>query len=157
MSINYGKEYRRFYAEQKKLRKQYRELGMSEEQIEAMYEFDLQALRSDNRFKAHSYPLETEPDEALSSGKNKAFMRFLETLSVQMTPWQSEPYAWVEEIGGENLVRVLKHLSDDELELLNRYVMLEQTQRQIAEVLGISQKGVSCRLSRFKKKFLKNF
>ena len=34
---------------------------LSEEQIQAMYEFDLQAFRSDNRFKAHSFPLDIDP------------------------------------------------------------------------------------------------
>ena len=157
MSINFGAEYRKFYAEQEKLRTQYRELGMSEKQIKAMYEFDLEALRSDNRYKAHSCPLEIDPEEALASGKNKALRRFLEALSVYMTPWQSAPHAWVEEIGNEGLVRTLKKLSDDDLELLNRYVMLEQTQRQIGEAFGISQKGVSKRIARLRKKFLKNF
>lgn len=41
MSINYGSAYRAFRREQEKLREQYRQLGMTDEQIAAMYEFDL--------------------------------------------------------------------------------------------------------------------
>ena len=157
MGLNFGREYRKFYEKQEKLREQYRKAGMSEEQIQAMYEFDLQAFRSDNRFKAHSFPLDIDPDAVLASGKSKSLLRFLDALSVNMTPWQSEPYGWIEEISSENLVRTLKKLSDEDLELLNRYAMLEQTQREIAAENGLSQTGVSYRLSQLKKKFLKNF
>ena len=37
MSINYGSAYRAFGKEQGKLREQYRQLGMTDEQIKAMY------------------------------------------------------------------------------------------------------------------------
>ena len=47
MSINYGSAYRAFGKEQGKLREQYGQLGMTDDQIEAMYEFDLTAFRGD--------------------------------------------------------------------------------------------------------------
>jgi len=47
MSINYGSAYRAFRKEQEKLREQYRQLGMTDEQIAAMYEFDLKEFKGD--------------------------------------------------------------------------------------------------------------
>ena len=42
MKWNNGYERKRFEANQKKLAEEYRKAGMTEEQIKAMYEFDLE-------------------------------------------------------------------------------------------------------------------
>ena len=47
MSWNDGYERRKFEARQKKQAEEYRALGMTEEQIQAMYEFDLEQYKSD--------------------------------------------------------------------------------------------------------------
>ena len=57
MSINYGSAYRTFRKEQGKLREQYRQLGMTDEQIKAMYEFDLKAFRVDCVYHNHTQAL----------------------------------------------------------------------------------------------------
>ena len=49
MCWNDGYERRKFEARQKKQAEEYRALGMTEEQIKAMYEFDLEQYKSDRR------------------------------------------------------------------------------------------------------------
>ena len=49
MSFNNGNERRKLNAKWDQLRVQYREAGMSEEAIQAMYEFDLGVLNSETR------------------------------------------------------------------------------------------------------------
>ena len=57
MSINYGSAYRTFRKEQGKPREQYKQLGMTDEQIKAMYEFDLKAFRADCVYQYHTQAL----------------------------------------------------------------------------------------------------
>ena len=57
MSWNDAYERRKFKENQKKQAAEYRALGMTEEQIQAMYEFDLEQFRSDRRFYSHTQSL----------------------------------------------------------------------------------------------------
>ena len=52
MSFNNGNERRKLNAKWEQLRVQYREAGMSEEAIQAMYEFDLGVLNSERAYDA---------------------------------------------------------------------------------------------------------
>ena len=49
-----GLERKRFNEEQKRLAEQYRAAGMTEEQIEQMYQFDLVEFNSRRRFSEHT-------------------------------------------------------------------------------------------------------
>ena len=53
MSFNNGNERRKLNAKWEQLRVQYREAGMSEEAIQAMYEFDLGVLNSERAYDAN--------------------------------------------------------------------------------------------------------
>ena len=50
MAWNNGYERKKFESEQKRLAEEYRAAGMTEEQIEEMYQFDLTEFRSRRRF-----------------------------------------------------------------------------------------------------------
>ena len=54
MAWNNGLERKRFESEQAKLAAEYRAAGMSEEQIQQMYVFDLSAFNSTRRFAEHN-------------------------------------------------------------------------------------------------------
>ena len=54
MSFNNGNERRKLNAKWEQLRVQYREAGMSEEAIQAMYEFDLSVLNSEHAYAANT-------------------------------------------------------------------------------------------------------
>ena len=58
MSWNNAAEYAKFKAEQEKLAAEYRSLGMTEEQIRAIYEFDRETYRSRRRNALHTCPME---------------------------------------------------------------------------------------------------
>ena len=57
MSFNNGNERRKLNAKWEHLRVQYREAGMSEDAIQAMYEFDLGVL---NRYPRVTHPSATQ-------------------------------------------------------------------------------------------------
>ena len=54
MSWNNGYETKRFEARQKKQAEEYITLGMTEEQIQEMYEFDLEQFKSERRHRMHT-------------------------------------------------------------------------------------------------------
>ena len=62
MSYNHGAAKKKFETEWQKKEKQYRELGMTEEQINAIREFDEKAFRADRAYLEKKVPL-AEADE----------------------------------------------------------------------------------------------
>ena len=54
MNYNHGKAKKKFEREWKKTEAYFRENGMTEEQIAAMREFDLEAFKSDRRYAEHT-------------------------------------------------------------------------------------------------------
>lgn len=58
MKYNHSAMRQRFIKEQKKLAKQYRAAGMSEEAIQEMYKFDLAVFRSNRNDLAHKAEIE---------------------------------------------------------------------------------------------------
>ena len=152
MSINYGSAYRAFGKEQGKLREQYRQLGMTEDQIEAMYEFDLTAFRGDCVFLYHTQALMPQSGIEEDEGRNPYLDCFLDSFSTTDDLSAAGLFSWIDEIGDERVVKRLRSLSENDLLLLTLYCYLELTQTQIASLLGITQKAVSKRLSTLRKK-----
>ena len=58
MKWNNGKERKKFEAEQARLREQYIVAGMTEEQIQAMYDYDLSVLNGNRREARHTQKLD---------------------------------------------------------------------------------------------------
>jgi len=134
MSYNHAREFKKFEACQRRLRKQYERLGMPEADIAALYHTDLQEFNSDRRYEEHK-PERMVNCEPLVSPEDGAHSRL----------W------WVEEINDPILATRLKSLSEADLELLTLYAFDEFGQAEIAGKLGISQAAVSKKLARLKK------
>ena len=151
MSWNDGYERRKFEARQKKQAEEYRKLGMSEEQIKAMYEFDLEQYKSDRRFYMHTQPFEPiEFDEAEDDDeKLSIFEKFADVLTTSIADSSEKSrYWWVEEIDNPLLAVKLKKLSEEDLELLTKYVFDGYTQKELSDIYGINQKNISKKIKR---------
>ena len=118
MSWNDAYERRKFKENQKKQAAEYRALGMTEEQIQAMYEFDLEQFRSDRRFYSHTQSLlpDTFDENEDNDEKLSIFELFKDvfTTTIEESEYKSR-YWWVDEIGEDDLlylasVDVLKRL-----------------------------------------------
>ena len=154
MSWNDGYERRKFEARQKKQAEEYRALGMTEEQIQTMYEFDLEQFKSERRYRMHTQPLqvqefeENDADESDNSLLNEFFDEL--TCTIETSGYKSK-YWWVEEIENPKLAERIKILSKDDLELLTKSIIDEYTQTELADIYGIAQKNISKKLKRIKK------
>ena len=154
MSWNNGYETKKFEARQKKQAEEYRALGMTEEQIKAMYEFDLEQFKSERRYRMHTQPLQVEEFEENDADEsdNTLLNEFFDELTCTIeTSGDKSRYWWVEEIDNPNLVRAIKGLSAEQIELLTLVAIDGYGQTEIAELLNVSQSAISQRLATIKK------
>ena len=152
MGKNYAIERAKFERQQRQQAEQYRKLGMDEEQIQTMYDFDLATFRSDWRYEKHTQGLAASSfgDGTQDESKSALFEKFLAQLSVQPDDGHSREW-WVEEIENPQLARALKGLSKSDLEFITRIVIEKATQMELSEELGISQQAVSKKWRKMKK------
>ena len=159
MSWNNAYERKKFEARQKKQSEEYRALGMTEEQIKEMYEFDLEQYKSDRRYHMHTQPFTSsdfddgEDDESESTLLNKFFDEL--TVIIDSSSEHSR-YWWIEEIEDEELAYRVKCLSSDEIEMLTLLAFDGYTQVEAAKKMGIPYRTFKFKL-RIIKDFLKKF
>lgn len=144
MGKNYAIERAKLERQQRQQAEQYRKLGMDEEQIQTIYEFDLDTFRSDWRYEKHTqgFAASSFGDGTQDESKSALFEKFLTQLSVQPDDGHSREW-WVEEIENPQLALALKGLSKSDLEFITRIVIEKATQMELSEELGISQQAVS--------------
>ena len=152
MGKKYAIERAKFERQQRRQAEQYRKLGMDEEQIQTMYEFDLATFRSDWRYEKHTQGLAASSfgDGTQDESKSALFEKFLVQLSVKPDDGHSREW-WVEEIENPQLALALKGLSKSDLEFITRIVIEKATQMELSEELGISQQAVSKKWRKMKK------
>ena len=156
MGWNDGLERKRFMARQKKQAEEYRKLGMTEEQIQSMYEFDLEQFRSDRRYYSHTQELtssefddeDDEEDDSKSALLKKYTARMTSTIEA-MTG--DDPSWWIEDIDRQEFAKYLKTLTAKD-EMILRMIFLEKlTHKEVAEKLGCTRQNITYRVSKFRK------
>ena len=153
MSWNNAYERKKFEARQKKQAEEYRAIGMTEEQIQTMYEFDLEQFKSDRRYHSHTQSFipddfdESEDDDE----KLSIFDKFKDVLTTSIDDSNKKSrYWWIEEIENPHIAQRIKLLSQEDLELLTKRLIDGYTQMEIANFFGISQKNISKKLQRIR-------
>lgn len=148
MSWNDGKERKLFKKRQAILAEQYCSVGMTKEQIQQMYEFDLAVYRSERVFRSRTQALEINfDDEDVGDISN-----FLLECQTENFRDYSNRYWWIEEL--EKLYKAAMSLSYEEKELITLYVFEGYTQKEIANKFQCSQVAICKRLDKIKKAFL---
>lgn len=156
MGFNDGYERKKFIEKQKAQTDEYRALGMTEEQIAEMSEFDWNQYRSARVYAMHTQSLSDTPfpedgDEGEES-KSPLFERFLRELSTNIGSLSElSRYGWVDEIDDPRLAARLKKLPPDDLELLTLLVFDGYSQNEIAAVRYVTQQAISKKINRIKK------
>ena len=155
MSWNDGYERKMFAKRQKKQAEEYRALGMSEEQIQTMYEFDLEQFKSERRHRMHTQQFtssdfeEGEEDDSESTLFDKFFDELTCTIE---TSGEKSRYWWIEEIEDEMLARKVRSMASEEIEMITLLVFEGYTQIEASQKMGIPY-----RTFKFKFRNIKNF
>lgn len=121
MAINFGAEYKRFKKEMEKKHELYTQLGMSQEQIDALEEFDKEEFLSNNTYKRHVQSLSIDEDSDNPENLRLLFKKFGDVLSVELKAISRDKYAWLDDISSLSLLEKLLSLSEDDLDLLDAY------------------------------------
>ena len=154
MEWNNAREYAQFKKEQEKLREEYLAAGMKEEQIKAMYKYDLKYLNLRQREARHTQELDISAfdDEGDDEAKNPLYKKFLHCFSKEDKHWEDEHFGWIEEIENENMYRFLQSMSESDKKIMT--LLLDgYTQTEIASQIGVTQQAISKRLKKFQKIF----
>ena len=153
MCWNDGYERRKFEARQKKQAEEYSAIGMNEEQIKVMYEFDLEQYKSDRRYHMHTQPFTSsdfddgEDDESESTLLHNFFDELIVTIDSSS---EQSRYWWIEEIEDEELAYRVKCLSSDEIEMLTLLAFDGYTQAEAAKKMGIPYRTFKFKLRNLK-------
>ena len=156
MAWNNKYETKKFNKEQEKLAAKYRAVGMSEEAIAEIQQYDLDFFNSTRRFYEHNQQIPKEffdsEDESQSPMNKKFLDRF--SVTIEHSDMKSR-YWWIEELEDPCLIRAVHKLSPKQLELITLYVYEAFTQDEVSMKLGISQRAVSKRINKLKNYFKK--
>ncbi len=156
MSFNNGNERRKLNAKWEQLRVQYREAGMSEEAIQAMYEFDLGVLNSERAYDANTVAV-CDGEDDVDARKAADLKQYEAAITVTDTYHETKSrFAWIGEIENERLLSALEKLSEDDLKLLTLYVYEGYSTVELSKVYGIAHQNISKRIIKITN-FLKKF
>lgn len=162
MGWNDGIERKKFETRMKKQAEEYRAAGMTEEQIQAMYEFDLAQYKSDRRFYSHTQSLEVhefEDDDEGDESDNSLLKKFPEALTAtdEDKYFSSTRFGWIESVKNEKLYDYLHDLDDLDLEILTMTVHEGYQLFELSEVLKVPYRTVKFRFAKIKKNILNIF
>ena len=148
MSFNNGNERRKLNANWEHLRVQYREAGMSEDAIQAMYEFDLSVLNSERAYATNTVTVNDSDDED-DARKAADLKQYEAAITITDTYHETKRrFGWIGEIENERLLSALESLSEDDLKLLTLYVYECYTESEISKVFNISQPAIHKRIEK---------
>ncbi len=155
MSWNNGYERRKFEVRQKKQAAEYRALGMTEEQIKTMYEFDLEQFKSDRRYYEHTQEFtlnDFDEDKEADPSKSPLYHRCMELLTTTIGDVRVSTgrYAWLEDFENDDIRTWLYQLPIQDKEILTLMVDENLTQSEIAVRFGVSQPAICKKIAKFK-------
>lgn len=155
MGFNYAKEKAKFDAKWKKLRAEYENAGMRQEDIQAMHDYDWEVFCADRVYRNHTQDF---PDEVLTGEERdrlsslfRKYITFSVTFGIEDF---EERFAWVDSLDNQHIIDRIRLLTADDLELLTFIVLEGHSQRELAQKKGCSQNTISKQFKKIKK-FLK--
>ena len=157
MGFNYGLEKKNFDSQWAVTRKQYEDAGMSNEAIQAMYDYDWSVFNANRSYQNHTQEMAAPSFEQSEESYSPLMNKYQEAVSVTDTYHETKScFSWIGEIENERLLAALESLSEDDLKLLTLYVYEGYTESEISKVFSISQPAIHKRIEKitiFLKKF----
>ena len=138
-------------------RKQYEDAGMSNEAIQAMYDFDWSVFNANRSYQNHTQEIAAPSFEQSEESYSPLMNKYQEAVSVTDTYHETKSrFAWIGEIENEQLLTALETLKTEDLEIITMYAYEGYDITEISKVYGVSRPTISIKIKRITK-FLKNF
>ncbi len=153
MGFHYGFEKRKFTEEWKKLYREYKAAGMSEEDIQAIYAFDLNVFRKNRTECQRTQPLSESSCDDGTEPMSALLKKFSSALSAcDKYSFQADPrFAWVDEMENDELYRKIISLPERDIDLLTLIAFEGYSQREVAEIRGIAPAAICKKIAKLKK------
>ena len=157
MGFNYGLEKKNFDSQWAVTRKQYEDAGMSNEAIQAMYDYDWSVFNANRSYQNHTQEMAAPSFEQSEESYSPLMNKYQEAVSVTDTYRETKSrFAWIGEIEDERLLSALENLKDEDLEIITMYAYEGYDITEISKVYGVSRPTISIKIKRIAN-FLKNF
>ena len=157
MGFHYGLEKKNFDSQWAMTRKQYEDAGMSNEAIQAMYDFDWSVFNANRSYQNHTQEMAAPSFEQSEESYSPLMNKYQEAVSVTDTYHETKSrFAWIGEIENEQLLTALETLKTEDLEIITMYAYEGYDITEISKVYGVSRPTISIKIKRITK-FLKNF
>ena len=147
MGFNYGLEKKNFDSQWAVTRKQYEDAGMSNEAIQAMYDYDWSVFNANRSYQNHTQEMAAPSFEQSEESYSPLMNKYQEAVSVTDTYRETKSrFAWIGEIEDERLLSALENLSEDDLKLLTLYAYEGYNESEISKVFNVSQPAIHKRI-----------
>ena len=157
MEFNNGNERRKLNAKWESLRVQYRKAGMSEEAIQAMYDYDWSVFNANRSYQNHTQEMAAPSFEQSEESYSPLMDKYQKAISVTDHYCETKScFTWIGEIENERVLAALENLSELDLKILTLYVYAGYTESEIAMTLESKRITIHKRIERMTM-FLKNF
>ena len=153
MSFNNGFERKQFNREQKRLAKKYRRVGMSETDIQAMHEYDLEVFRQYRRDREHA----ADPSDMMTNDESTGDSRYMDMdefpADAPLVKYGNR-YSWIDEINNLELHKAIVAMKPDYIEIIT--LMMEgYQQNDITKIIGIASSTLNEKIMRIREKLKK--
>lgn len=156
MNFNYSSEKKEFDKMWARLENEYREAGMPEENIKEMRDFDFNYFKLKRNTILHTYDFPVCEESDVDDNNAFALFEFWKienALAQELDKAEAHSkYWWIEELESDELISKIKRLSKTELEIVTLYAFEEKTEKEIGAMLGLTQKSVSRRICKIKRR-----
>ena len=157
MGFNYGLEKKNFDSQWAVTRKQYEDAGMSNEAIQAMYDYDWSVFNANRSYQNHTQEMAAPSFEQSEESYSPLMNKYQEAVSVTDHYRETKSrFTWIGEIEDERLLSALENLKDEDLEIITMYAYEGYDITEISKVYGVSRPTISIKIKRIAN-FLKNF
>jgi len=137
MHFNDGYERKKFIKEHEKMRKEYREAGMTDEEIDEIFLYDWDWYKEQRNYCLHNrYIAENEEFESTSI-EDAIYLR---------------ADNWHQAIENVNLYLAIMNLNDEQRLIIWLYAFEGLTQQEIGEFFGISRSAIQKRITVIRKR-----
>ena len=150
MKYNYQAMRRKFNREQQENARHYRVLGMPEDSIQAMYQFDL-AMFNSNRAEIR---YAAELHEMMSYDRVTGEAHYMDMdefpANAALDTYPSNRYSCIDEIENVKLHKAICKMSRDYIEIIT-LLMEGRSQQEIATIRGSDRRAINNKIVRIKK------
>ena len=154
MGFIYYEEKAKFDKEHEIMRVEYKAAGMSDEDINQIFEWDKKLFREERCYRCHNLDLERDWEEKEESAYENPFQsKFPEAFTAEDRYCINDFIEWDQPIDQMAIQKVLNKLTKYQMRIFKLYVLKNMSQAEIAEYLGISPSAVHHQMERIRKKF----